>query len=311
MKKALSVLLAAALLLCVAAPAALAAPSLGADPEVATITMGEELVLWPLVEEEDAIFDVLSDVNFLWTSSHSAVTITPDESEAGPPVITIADEFVTVVGGTAAKAYTATITCTEMRPPVEEPTEPAPPPEELWTASYTIRFVPVDISTPLVIAADKTALKVGIPFVAADATATFSVTTHACLGADLFLLFWDVTDNVYPVVFRPGNNTWGATGKLTVEAKSALTADISTTIYAECQDCGARSNQITLNIEVEENDEREEDSLLYILTKWWHDLKWTWDYQIHPFFKYIYFNTGTWISSAWNMLVDLIKGLFE
>jgi len=324
MKKALSVLLAMALLLCVAAPAAFAAsePKLvSTPPGITTITMGQSFELAPFDEDED-VLGLMSDMQFEWTSSHPAVTITPVyddfEGHEGPEIMTIGTKPVTVTGGQAASAYTATISCVQIN---HETVPPAPVlqayPADPWEASIAVTFAPAVTGTPLSIAADKTALVVGDPFVKADATAVFTP-THTCV-AD-FLLFWDVVGNVYPVTFRPANyvdseprpdnNTYGAEA-LIVEAKSSLTADTTVAIYAECQDCGALSNQVLLTITVEDNSDREEDSLLYILTKWWHDLKWTWDYQIHPFFKYIYFNTGGWISAAWAMLVDAIKGLFE
>ena len=174
---------------------------------------------------------------------------------------------------------------------------------------------PMAFAADISITADKTELTVGNPFDAAAATATLSH-THACV-ADC-LIYWDVDGNVFPVTFRPENyddalprpdNTTKGDDTMAVEALATLTESTTVKITMECQDCGD-TGSIELTITVEPPEDIPDDDFLSILRIWWHDLKWTWNYEIHPFFKYVYFSTCGWITSAWNMLVEAIKGLF-
>ena len=142
--------------------------------------------------------------------------------------------------------------------------------------------------------------------------------THTGCAADC-LLYWDVTDTLSKnlVTFRPArylatpgtpidiNNTYGAeTMQLGAYAPGTVT------VYAECQEC-KKAWSCVITVVAEDEPPIPEDSLIYILKSWWFDLKWTWDYQIHPFFKYIYFNTWGWIVSAWNLVFNAICGLFN
>jgi hypothetical protein len=149
------------------------------------------------------------------------------------------------------------------------------------------------------------------------------------------LLYWDVKgDDNFCVVFRPetvvdesllvgifkpSNSTQvvtGNDGSMIIQGIAAGTV----TIYVESVD-GRDENGVpreptwtatyTLTIKAEDDPPPEPgNDLLDILRTWWFDLKWTWDYQIHPFFKYVYFNTCGWIASAWNLFITWISSLF-
>ena len=146
--------------------------------------------------------------------------------------------------------------------------------------------------------------------------------THNCTATEDppkdALIYWDVTSffsgfrvnfrprPYNPTLPRPDNNTLG-TGIMEIQAVASGTV----TIVAECQECGDIIGRWDITINPPPTPDVPTDDVLYILRIWWHDLKWTWDYQIHPFFKYVYFSIGDWVSSAWNMLVNAIKGLFN
>ncbi|MCL1951993.1 MAG: hypothetical protein FWF60_04115 [Oscillospiraceae bacterium] len=140
------------------------------------------------------------------------------------------------------------------------------------------------------------------------------------------LVYWDVMDITGNVLVgfrpqdydvptsRPDNTTWVKVGGVATGADMYMTlfarAAGTVTVYAECQGRCHDAWQIAVTIIPPEEKEKKPDSLLDILKTWWFDLKWTWDFQIHPFFKYVYFNFWGWIVSAWNMLVNWIGSLF-
>jgi len=98
--------------------------------------------------------------------------------------------------------------------------------------------------------------------------------------------------------------------RLVVYPDAPLEEEITVTVYSECLTCKMYwTIDVTIVPEVPEDEK--EMGLFEILASWWFDLKWTWDYQIHPFFKYIYFNTWGWIVSAWNLLCNAISNLFN
>jgi len=103
---------------------------------------------------------------------------------------------------------------------------------------------------------------------------------------------------------RPDNTTVGNMF-MTLGAR----AEGTVVVYAECQGCNKHWT-IVVTIIAPEEEEEQPMGLFEILKSWWFDLKWTWDYQIHPFFKYIYFNICDWICSAWNLLINWISSLF-
>jgi len=134
------------------------------------------------------------------------------------------------------------------------------------------------------------------------------------------LVYWDVTttlgDNI--VTFRPDrylltpgtpidiNNTYGEEFM-----RLGAYAEGTVTVYAECQECGdAWTIEITV-IAPDPEDPPKPQGLFAILSSWWFDLKWTWDFQIHPFFKYIYFNICDWIVNAWNLFINWVASLFN
>ena len=133
-------------------------------------------------------------------------------------------------------------------------------------------------------------------------------------------IYWDVTVtlNKNLVTFRPQrylltpgtpidiNNTFGNAETMRLGARQEGTVRV----YAECQEC-KQAWYIDITIVPPADPEVPPDDLLYILKTWWYDLKWTWDYQIHPFFKYVYFNCWNWFVSAWNLLINSITGLFK
>ena len=146
--------------------------------------------------------------------------------------------------------------------------------------------------------------------------------------------YWDTVETfgMSPLTFRPeryllapalplDNNLTYGTEKMRLETfvdsriefpvdpvtgeKKALVVEY----YAECQ-CCKQSWTITVTIEPPAEIVVHPMGLFEILASWWFDLKWTWDYQIHPFFKYIYFNACGWFVSAWDMLIKSISTLF-
>lgn len=155
--------------------------------------------------------------------------------------------------------------------------------------------------------------------------------THACTAKPKdprrdegeFLLFWDVEaemsgfrvnfrpekpvdDNLLKGIFDASSSSLGNDG-MVIEAIYA--GDV--TIWWECQDCGD-SYAYKLTIKVPEPEPIDDnDNFLGILRIWWTDLKSTWDYNIHPFLKYVYYSLGDWIKSACNIICEGIKGLFN
>ena len=130
-------------------------------------------------------------------------------------------------------------------------------------------------------------------------------------------IYWDVEiGNAFCVTFRPVDSTTGpsphfesnsiANQSMRVGAYAAGTV----TVYAECLVCKARDT-VSITVVAPPKPAVPADDVFFILKSWWFDLKWSWDYQIHPFFKYIYFSTCDWVTNAWNMLVNAIKGLFN
>jgi len=140
--------------------------------------------------------------------------------------------------------------------------------------------------------------------------------SHTGCAADC-LVYWDIMDvmgnNI--VGYRPegyldptpreDNWTFGDEF-MTLFAREAGTV----TVYAECTECDTYWT-IEITIIPPEEVVVRPDGLLDILKSWWFDLKWTWDYQIHPFFKYIYFNACGWIVSAWNMFIASMCNFFS
>ncbi len=130
---------------------------------------------------------------------------------------------------------------------------------------------------------------------------------HSCPGPvkdprrDTFLMYWDVEDTLsaFYVNFRPETyvdtnllkGIWQAdsstlgNGALTVEAVAAG----EVTVYVECQDCGwAWAYPFVIEEAEKPIVDPEPNNLCKILRIWWTDLKWTWDYEIHPFFKFLF-----------------------
>jgi len=150
---------------------------------------------------------------------------------------------------------------------------------------------------------------------------------HIDCGAEC-RIYWDVTETLGGnyVTFRPiesdyepetprdDNTTYGTElmelGAYAVNPALAPGVPTKVTVYAQCQVC-LQAWTIEITIFPPEEEVPERDDLFYILRSWWYDLKWTWDYQIHPFFKYCYYNFWGWLVSAWNMLIDAIVGLFK
>jgi len=113
-----------------------------------------------------------------------------------------------------------------------------------------------------------------------------------------------ITNNLQPTP-RPDNTSIGDMF-MTLFAR----AEGTVTVYAECQVCGdAWSIEVT--VVAPEIIEDPPFGLFEILRSWWYDLKWTWDYQIHPFFKYCYFSFCGWMNSAWTLLINAISSLFN
>ena len=147
-------------------------------------------------------------------------------------------------------------------------------------------------------------------------------------------IYWDTVDTfgMSPLTFRPertwldsstpddNNNTYGAermrletyVGSRIEFPENAAGDKLPLVVeyYAECQDCN-KYWTIEITIIPPEKEEERSFGLFEILKSWWFDLKWTWDYQIHPFFKHIYFNICDWICNAWNLFVNWVKGLFN
>jgi len=139
---------------------------------------------------------------------------------------------------------------------------------------------------------------------------------HACSSS--CLVYWDIMDtlgnnlvNFRPEDYliptpRPDNTTVGDLF-MTLIAR----AEGTVTVYAECTECDKYwTIEITV-IPPEEEIIDDGNDLISILRSWWFDLKWTWDYQIHPFFKYIYFNICDWIVNAWNLFINWVASLFN
>jgi len=166
--------------------------------------------------------------------------------------------------------------------------------------------------------------------------ATVNAPDHTCAPAHTgdCLFYWDTVETfgMSPLTFRPercwldsstpadNNNTTG-NEKMRLETyvgsriafpENAAGDKLPLVVeyYAECQCCG---NYWTIEITIipPEKEEPRVFGIFEILASWWFDLKWTWDYQIHPFFKYIYFNAWSWTTSAWTLLINAICGLFD
>lgn len=186
-------------------------------------------------------------------------------------------------------------------------------------------FAPPDDGLATTHAAQEVKIKEKITITPAHTcTATNDDGTFGTEKRDRNLLYWDTMEDtaVAVVGFKPNVKVdmneyilwgiWDASNSTLGNDPMDIDgrAEGTVTVYWECVDCGhAEGYPVTVLPEDIEDPSGGDD--LCILRVWWNDLKYTWDYNIHPFFKYVYYNTCGWIKSAWNMLVDAIKGLFD
>ncbi|MCL2301159.1 MAG: hypothetical protein FWC27_13540 [Firmicutes bacterium] len=187
---------------------------------------------------------------------------------------------------------------------------------QLTPASYTLYMEPANTT-------QKSEINVNLP--------AAPTPRHTGCAADC-LIYWDIVaalgDNIVGYrpedydpdlgALRPGGTvfdietlqtqtTLGSAMSMTLFAREEGTE----TIYAECQECNTYWTIVVTVVPPEEEEEGGGEGLLEILKSWWFDLKWTWDYQIKPFFKYIYFNAGNWFCNAWDLLINSICNLFD
>ncbi|MDR2753451.1 MAG: hypothetical protein LBB50_03995 [Oscillospiraceae bacterium] len=286
MKKALSVLLAMCMLVAVAVPFAFAGSYKGAvkaDPT--TIAVGESTTL--SLDPNFAAGDGSADTKVVWALDAGDDARAKLEQTEGESV-----KLTGISAGTVRATAYEGATSTANR---------------IDSVDVTITRNPYSDGN---VVASKTEFPVG------DFTELTLDPPYKGTDEDHWV-YWAIEGTgTYIVAFRPGRSIDGAeedlnpsddhftynnesmfiygsaTGIVTI---NAYERDLTTTPPTDTP-----IDSVTLKIKYAEDPSRgepTENELRTILKIWWNDLKWTWNYEIHPWLKHSYFAVVAWFES--------------